>query len=196
MSKLLVDALRHTGASADGITLDSSGNVTFPGNATVTGSATGFGGVTEADQWRFTSNVSGSSGTFTANWARNDDLFSKIGTGLTESSGIFSFPSTGIYFILFIGTAYAYDSDSRYISVQILGTHDNGSNYTELANSPSNSYNSGNATYSVNTHAAMFDVTDTSNCKIKFDYYSKNSVSWVGDPYQKTGFTSIRLGDT
>ena len=43
MSKLLVDALRHTGASSDGVTLDSSGNVTFAGNATCSGSATGFG---------------------------------------------------------------------------------------------------------------------------------------------------------
>ena len=43
-SKLIVNSIRHTGASADGITLDSSGNVTFPANATCSGTATGFGG--------------------------------------------------------------------------------------------------------------------------------------------------------
>tara|TARA_R100000388_G_scaffold4751_1_gene5048 strand:- start:46 stop:702 length:657 start_codon:yes stop_codon:yes gene_type:complete len=42
-SKLIVNSVRHTGASADAITLDSSGNVTFPGNATCSGSTTGFG---------------------------------------------------------------------------------------------------------------------------------------------------------
>ena len=42
-SKLIVNSIRHTGASADGITLDASGNVTFPANATCSGTATGFG---------------------------------------------------------------------------------------------------------------------------------------------------------
>ena len=43
-SRLVVNSVRHTGASADAITLDSSGNVTFPANATCSGTATGFGG--------------------------------------------------------------------------------------------------------------------------------------------------------
>ena len=38
MSKLIVNAIRHTGASSDALTLDSSGNVTC------NGTATGFGG--------------------------------------------------------------------------------------------------------------------------------------------------------
>ena len=41
-SRLVVNSVRHTGASADGITLDASGNVTFPANATCSGTATGF----------------------------------------------------------------------------------------------------------------------------------------------------------
>ena len=44
MSRVIANSYRHTGASADGITLDSSGNVTFPANATCSGTATGFGG--------------------------------------------------------------------------------------------------------------------------------------------------------
>ena len=39
MSRLITNAIRNTGASADGITLDSSGNITVPGNLTVTGSS-------------------------------------------------------------------------------------------------------------------------------------------------------------
>jgi len=42
-SKLIVNSIRHTGASADAITMDASGNVTFPANATCSGTATGFG---------------------------------------------------------------------------------------------------------------------------------------------------------
>ena len=49
-SKLIVNSIRHTGASADAITMDASGNVTFPANATCSGTATGFGGgITEID---------------------------------------------------------------------------------------------------------------------------------------------------
>tara|TARA_A100001515_G_scaffold131978_1_gene120082 strand:+ start:254 stop:823 length:570 start_codon:yes stop_codon:yes gene_type:complete len=44
-SRLVVNSVRHTGASADAITLDASGNVTFPANATCSGTATGFGTV-------------------------------------------------------------------------------------------------------------------------------------------------------
>lgn len=44
MSRVIANAYRHTAASADAITLDSSGNVTFPANATCSGTATGFGG--------------------------------------------------------------------------------------------------------------------------------------------------------
>ncbi len=41
-SKLIVNSVRHTGASADGITLASDGSVTLPGNATCSGTASGF----------------------------------------------------------------------------------------------------------------------------------------------------------
>tara|TARA_Y100000114_G_scaffold57197_1_gene52371 strand:- start:230 stop:910 length:681 start_codon:yes stop_codon:yes gene_type:complete len=41
-SKLIVNSIRHTGASSDGITLASDGSVTLPGNATCSGTASGF----------------------------------------------------------------------------------------------------------------------------------------------------------
>ena len=44
MSRLVTNAIRSTSASADAITLDGSGNATFPANVTCSGTATGFGG--------------------------------------------------------------------------------------------------------------------------------------------------------
>ena len=44
MSRLITNAIRSTSASSDAITMDGSGNVTFPANATCSGTATGFGG--------------------------------------------------------------------------------------------------------------------------------------------------------
>jgi hypothetical protein len=83
--------------------------------AAVDGSAlTGISaGITEADQWRITSNFSGDAVPIASNWERNDTDFSKIGTGLTESSGIFSFPSTGIYLVMAEWVGY-YNGDSKY----------------------------------------------------------------------------------
>src|SRR6056300_855407 len=58
-------------------------------------------GITMADQWRITADTnSGTDADITTNWERADDpAWGGIGTGLTESSGIFSFPQTGIYLI-------------------------------------------------------------------------------------------------
>ena len=107
MSKLLVDALRHTGASSDGVTLDSSGNVTVPGNLTVSGTMSPLGGITELDSWRITSNFSGNAEPITANWERDDAYgHGKPGTGMTESSGIFTFPATGFWYVNFLVTYY------------------------------------------------------------------------------------------
>ena len=44
MSRIIVDSVRKSSASSDGITLANDGSVTFPGNATCSGTATGFGG--------------------------------------------------------------------------------------------------------------------------------------------------------
>ena len=44
MSRLITNSIRSTSASADAITLDGSGNATFPANVTCSGTASGFGG--------------------------------------------------------------------------------------------------------------------------------------------------------
>jgi len=58
MSKVVADTYRHSGASSDAITLDSSGNVTVNGNLTVSGSQTIAGSqtVSVADGCIFTNN--------------------------------------------------------------------------------------------------------------------------------------------
>ena len=52
----------------------------------------------ELDNWRLTADFTTNGNTITG-WSRNTDLtgWSKIGTGMTESSGVFSFPRTGLY---------------------------------------------------------------------------------------------------
>ena len=56
-----------------------------------------FSGIMEVDQWYLSADEDGSSSPFD-NWARNNFTgFSKIGTGLSHSSGVFTFPRQGVY---------------------------------------------------------------------------------------------------
>ena len=56
------------------------------------------------DEWRTTTSQDNGSGANVVDeyWERNDTSFDKIVTGMSQSSGIFSFPSTGIYKIEFV----------------------------------------------------------------------------------------------
>jgi hypothetical protein len=182
------------------ITIGASGDtITIPAGATITnsGTATGFGGITEADQWRVTTNINqGSNADMTSNWERNDSTgFAYVGTGLSESSGIFSFPSTGIYLINY---QMALDTDNGDTNAELLlrVTTDN-SNYSTVAFGLTGN-GSGSDIRTTITNAHILDVTNTSNVKFKFqtDGFSSNT-RVVGDSStQISGFWVIRLGDT
>ena len=59
------------------------------------------GGITMADQWRqLGGSVSAGDAFITSNWERTDtDSYGTIGSAMSESSGVFTFPSTGIYYL-------------------------------------------------------------------------------------------------
>ena len=129
-SRLVVNSIRHTGASADAITMDASGNVTFPANATCSGTATGFGveGITMVDNWYLNAalNVGSGTNTITANWERGTSAaFGSIGSAMTQSSGLFTFPSTGIYYCSINGSFYRGTGNRRYLGFTIQTTSDN-----------------------------------------------------------------------
>ena len=127
-SRLVVNSIRHTGASADAITMDASGNVTFPANATCSGTATGFGveGITMVDNWYLNAalNVGSGTNTITANWERGTSAaFGSIGSAMTQSSGLFTFPSTGIYYCSINGSFYRGTGYRRYIGFTLSLIH-------------------------------------------------------------------------
>ena len=196
-SKLVVNSIRHTGASSDAITMDASGNVTFPANATCSGTATGFG-VFEADQWRVTSSfaASGAGAYITSNWERNDNTgFSKLGTGLSESSGVFSFAKTGIYQIDAILLTKNDSNSNRYSECQIYFTPNNSSYYEQTSASGGIG-----SSYHHNTFraSAIVDVTDITQCKFKIRQYTYNSnTTIVGSSTSNATYIIVkRLGDT
>ena len=112
------------------LTLGESGDTVQVGTGVT---ASGFGGITEADQWRLTANSNtGSNADLTSNWERNDGTGATyIGTGLTESSGIFSFPSTGKYLI---NAQFAAQMEANDTNVEVeFKVTTNNSSYTTVA---------------------------------------------------------------
>ena len=155
------------------------------------------GGITEVDQWRLSANVSSTGSSsfayITSNWERVDtDSFQVTGTGLSESSGVFSFPSTGKYLITFhMNSVTGGDNQAARINLDI--TTDN-SSYSTAAHATSES---GSATYAGTMSGQhFFDVTNTTNDKFKFAE-SGGGGNLTGDTsLTRSGFTCIRLGDT
>ena len=157
------------------------------------------GGITEADQWRLTTdNAMSSSGNtdITSNWERNDNSgFGLLGSGMTESSGIFTFPSTGIYLIKIIYDVIGGSQADSAVDVKINTTVNN-SDYTQQTATYASMHSNG--VYSVGMAEFIFDVTDTSTHKCKFRYYRSTSGTILrGSTSQnETHATFIRLGDT
>ncbi len=149
-------------------------------------------GIGMADQWRLTASRT-SNGDITSNLERVDNSsFNYIGTGMTESSGIFTFPSTGIYLVTAVAMLNATNDG---ISFRIKATTDN-SNYSIVSNAHFIS-NSGNLGGTSIPSSYLIDVTDTSNVKVVFTIDSMTNGNLYGDTDQnKTFFTFIRLGDT
>ena len=202
-SKLIVNSVRHTGASADAITMDASGNVTFPGNATCSGTPSGFGGITEADQFLLTSNlsVSGTATTVTSNLARSGYSFmgtnSKIGTGMSESGGVFTFPSTGKYLITTCAT-FQSTNQAIYAAFRSQLSVDGGSNWYYIMVNYTSIFDSGSDTvYAQANGQALVDITDVSTHKFRCSATSNGAMVVRG--HANEAFTSIvfaKLGDT
>lgn len=151
-------------------------------------------GITMVDQFRATSDTTG--GADIANVERtNESTSGAIGTGMTESSGIFTFPSTGIYLVLVTAEMLAQGSDTT-VQLSIQVTTDN-SSFTEYA--ICNGGNSGSSDTSNQGSAHLvLDITDTTNQKIKFRTSSLTGTSAVrgSTDRNETSFTFIKLGDT
>jgi hypothetical protein len=180
------------GASGDTVSVPSG--ATFDvSNATVNGIQAG---ITEADHWRLTSNFTGSgTGDITANLARvTHDSFSPIGSGMTESSGVFTFPSTGMYLIMAHGDFLSGGSSSGFSSVYIRTTTDN-STYNNRAISWTSIFTA--SVYGQSDNNQLFNVTNTTTHKVKFGYELNNSQTIEGSTSNiRTHFIFIRLGDS
>jgi len=150
------------------------------------------GGITEADEWGIRSDHT-TTADITADWSRSSNG-GLIGTGLGEASGIFSFPSTGIWCIT-TTMDFSTTSADDYIDIYLKVTTNNSSYATHTMTQIGNSQDNHTVTMS-----SLVDVTDISN--VKFKYYLGSMASTLrgstsaSEAEHRTGFVAIRLGDT
>ena len=155
-------------------------------------------GITLADQWRMTTGFTGGADPITNNWERNDTGWSELGTGISApSSGIFSFPSTGYYYIRFYAS-FGWTSSTPYIGLKINYTSNN-SSYSPVGTAYAYLNNVTDTTYVSQSCEIMLKITDISNQKISVSiarYVGNETFSVISDTNdQRTGITFIRMGD-
>ena len=159
-------------------------------------SLVGGGGITSASMFRLTTTFQNDA-TITSNIEEVDsDGYGGLGTAVTESSGIFTFPSTGIWLILAQASFQTESGQSdNFSKINIMVTTNN-SSYDPAATGWQGGIDS-TEYRGVTTHHIL-DVTDTSNVKVKFEIDVNNSQTYTlgNSTSTNTGFSFIRLGDT
>ena len=160
----------------------------------------GFGGITDLDAWAISSNYDASSGSniISANWYQYADRTSWPGVGseMTESSGVFTFPKTGLWHIWFsVGAYNANNNSGNYFGGQVYYSSDSGSSYSAVTSS----YDAiaSNADHGTNTLWTYLDITNISTARVKFHTNVPASHNIFGDSSQwRTGAVFTRFGDT
>ena len=211
MSTIKTNQLAHTANGAATYTLpqtdgsagqvlktDGSGNLSWvtPGTATTNG-------ITHARVYRLTTTVSASGGSqILTPWEYADDATSgHLGSGWSlPSSGVFSFPTTGIYDVSIMGMMNQQNDSNAWCGVQGQATANN-SSYDEVFEIYQQIVQaSGSSTQYVNFYGhCMLDVTDTSNIKFKVSFFSDGNEAVILNGNSNNNLTAlkiIRLGDT
>jgi len=155
------------------------------------------GGITQTDQWRLTTNFSGNVNPIENNLERDDTSgFGKMGSGMSVSSGVWTFPVTGLWRVEYNMNA-KFNGDSREVYGYIASTNDNSTwvNRSEInfhINQTESNVTTGNG-----SAVAFMAVTSTTNCKVRFSAYGSNTSRecYGSSIYNRTYFTFTRIGD-
>jgi len=181
------------GSAGQVLQTDGSGNlswVTLPS-----------AGISMAETWRLTSNITnnGSENVITANLSKpsTPSGYGKVGTEtMTESSGVFTFPSTGIYYITATAKQYSLGSGTEGNGNGIyINTTTNNSSYSRASygsQAVPTTYD-----YASSTCHLIFDVTDVSNYKVRFSHNGTSGSVVAGNANDnQTHFLFMKLGET
>ena len=113
---------------------------------------------------------------------------------MSQSSGTFTFPTTGIYLITYNIQLYSPSQGATFAGGFIDVTTDN-SSYSQASTGYNSIYHSNG--YAIVTCFHQFDVTNTTTHKVKFSAVCEFAAEVRGnDGLTRTGVQFTRLGDT
>ena len=153
-------------------------------------------GLSMVDIWRLTTDLANTNGVITSNLEQPDAYdATTIGSSMSVSSGIFTFPETGKYMLICQGTIASGGGSGDDCSLQTQVTTDD-TNYNSVAivrsDVPDGAGETGASFF-------LFDVTSTSTHKVRFSVFGMGDggSKIKGDTnYNQTAFIFQKLGDT
>jgi len=172
------------------------------GGGAIGSAVTGFTGIKNYSMWTITSGLAGPDNPIEDNLVEYVDTgYTRLGDAMTVSSGVFTFPATGLWEISFKGECL-YNGYAAYNIGQIYVTSDAdtgptwtafGRWITEITSTSNSVYNYGTGVVTV-----LFDVTNTTTHKVKFEFGStQGGVTLAGEQGNfRSGFIFKRIGDT
>ena len=192
-----------------GANYGTSGQVlTSQGSGSAVQWATPSSGLSHTQQWYLTTNGNCSAntdnvlptdgGTWQKMFAATGVRAGTLGSDMSYSSGVFTFPVTGIWKIEFYGYWGIGASDSDHNLRSRIQTTINNSSYSSVQEQVQSIKSDSTYTYQGWFQTYIFDVTNTSNCKCRFVLNPSGSNTYYkadGSP-PKTGALFMRLGDT
>ena len=190
----------NASAATAELTKGSANTVLTSDGTDISWAAAQSGGIENVDMWRLSSSLTGDANPISSNLERVDTGgFAQLGSGMTESSGVFTFPQSGIYKVTFHATLSAVDSTDTSCTYSILTTNDfrTGPTYTGNTSHILLSLYNSSAQTSGTVHM-IFDVDEPLDDKVAF------KVAGQAGSNKTEGFSNIsytyflfeRLGDT
>jgi len=194
MSKIEANTIDSVSGTST-LTLGSSNASTI---TKASGVNANFAGVKVAGMWRINTGTSLSADTettVTAGWEEVDsDGYGTIGSAMSESSGIWTFPETGIYQILW-NVQYKDPQGASNRCTTIISVTTDNSSYSTATDNSGNFYDTSSRASLLASH--VFDVTNTTTHKCKLNALCTGTVTLHSATEQsRTWVQFIRLGDT
>ena len=176
-----LDTIKSSGGT-EGMTITSSGHLTFPKMV--------------LENWRVSRNTTdveisgtqeiiGSAGTLTGGmWVRDTRTgIAQRNVGITQSSGVFSFPSSGIYRVTLHGKFYG---TTDYIGGYVFFSSNSGASFEAMDSAITESIN-GTHNNTSTTSIAVLDINSTTS-RVRFQVYSSST---SGVKYRAKNDTAI-----
>ena len=181
---------------------DSGGNeiITSNGSGTITVNSQTFkNGINMTDQWRTSADANyDNNDVVSNNWERVDSVMwnaAYIGSPLTQSSGVFNIPVTGMYLINF--NFKGFHPSTTFSFMEIDTEYDNGSGYAICSRVATENYNNGSGAPQNLSSSFMINASDsTRNFRFNFNTDNNGYTIEGNTSRSETGFQIIRIGDS